>query len=666
MGKQQKRGRLKIFLGYAAGVGKTYSMLEAARRKCFDEHVDVVIGFALSHGRAETEKLLQGLETIPLLNVAYKGTTLRELNLDGIYQRAPELVIIDELAHTNPPNMRHMKRYIDVEELLDAGIDVYTTLNIQHLESYQDAIENAIGVKVRERIPDRILDEADEIELIDLPPEELLERLRQGKVYIPEQAERAIQQFFRIETLQLLREMALRKVAAIVDSDRSNIVPSNEKGQKKLQLEPRLLASIGPGPFSEQVIRVTKRLADMLKAPWYAVSVETPDNTYNEDPETKRRIGRLLELVEELGGRAFKIQGESISDALFQFSKDHQITQIVIGHSLRPWYQRLFSLSPVDQLISRDRSIDVYVISSANNMLVQSGNSNAKQSSETSLLWRARSFFLGAGDVQKKYCLDTIVYPLGIVFMLSMMLLPFSEYITIPQIATLYLLSSGIAATIFDIGGFYFYLIWSLAVLDILYISDMAKWLSHSEVIFFFMAVSCVGTIINRLTVKKKTLLKALGRQHSQLKQLYGVSQKLVKLTNVEEMVNMLSAHLEQLYGLYAIFVEPQDNSQFSLKTYGSLHRDSNCYELTENEKIAAKWALDHQEPAGVGTDTLPTSKAYWFPLAVSDRQIGAVALFSKSPQTISTRAALEHEKDNIEPYLHLLALSIDRAHATL
>lgn len=246
----ERRGRLKIFLGYAAGVGKTFSMLEGARQKK-NEGVDVVIGLAVTHGRKETERLLEGLEILPTAKVPYKGVELAELDVDGVLRRAPALVIVDELAHTNVPGSRHIKRYMDVEELLEAGIDVYTTLNIQHLESFQDSIEQATGVAVHERVPDRTLDEANEVELVDLAPEELLERLRQGKVYVPDQAARAIHKFFKKENLQLLREIALRKTAAIVDTGRGRVPGETMVAQVAPSFWPRSVRALLVNESSE-------------------------------------------------------------------------------------------------------------------------------------------------------------------------------------------------------------------------------------------------------------------------------------------------------------------------------------------------------------------------------------------------------------------------------
>src|SRR5512135_1995222 len=271
---QQKKGHLKIFLGYAAGVGKTYAMLEAAHQRK-EEGVDVVVGYVETHNRLETEALVQDLEVIPYQQVSYRNVHIPEMDIDAVLERKPQLVLVDELAHTNAPGSRHAKRFQDVEELLSAGINVYSTLNIQHLESLNDVVAQITGTKVRETIPDRVIDEVTDIELIDLPTDELLNRLKEGKVYIPEQASRAIEKFFRQGNLSALRELTMRRAAERVDDQMRSYMETRAIPGPWPAGE-RLLVCISPGTVSERLIRTTRRLADQLKAEWYAVYVETP------------------------------------------------------------------------------------------------------------------------------------------------------------------------------------------------------------------------------------------------------------------------------------------------------------------------------------------------------------------------------------------------------
>jgi two-component system sensor histidine kinase KdpD len=322
--QQQARGKLKIFLGYVAGVGKTYAMLEAAHQRQ-DEGLDVVAAYVETHGRAETEDLLQGLELIPRKQVEYRGVILPEMDIDAVLARHPHLALVDELAHTNAPGSRHPKRYLDVEELLAAGIDVYTTLNIQHLESLNDVVAQITEVTVRETVPDRLLDAATEIELIDLPPDELLQRLKEGKVYVPDQAARASQRFFRPGNLTALREMALRRAAARVDDQmraymRTRAIPGPWPAAD------RLLVCVSPSPLSERLVRTARRLADPLNAKWYALYVETPAHAHLKETD-RDRVARTLRLAEELGGKAVTKPGRRVAETVIDYAHRHNVTK---------------------------------------------------------------------------------------------------------------------------------------------------------------------------------------------------------------------------------------------------------------------------------------------------------------------------------------------------
>jgi len=354
------RGKLKIFLGYAAGVGKTYAMLEAAHQRKA-ESVDVVVGYVETHGRAETEALLQELEILPRKQISYRSITLPELDVDGVLARRPQLVLVDELAHTNAPGSRHPKRHQDVQEILDEGVDVYTTLNIQHLESLNDIVAQITGVTVRETVPDRVIDEADEIELIDLSPEMLLQRLKEGKVYVPNQAARAIQQFFRKGNLTALRELSMRRAADRVDEQMRDYMESRDILGPWPAGE-RLMVCVSSSPLGERLVRSARRLADGLKAEWFAVYVETPQDS-RLSPEKRRWITRTLNLAEQLGAKVVTIPGESVAATAIEYARAHNITKIIAGKPVRsPWREALHG-SVADKLIHSSGNIDVYVIS---------------------------------------------------------------------------------------------------------------------------------------------------------------------------------------------------------------------------------------------------------------------------------------------------------------
>ena len=357
--EEPTRGKLKIFLGYAAGVGKTYAMLEAAHQRQ-EQGLDVVIGYIETHERTDTKALLQGFEILPCRQVEYHEITLLELNVDAVISRHPQLVLVDEFAHTNAPGSRHPKRYLDVDDILEAGIDVYTTLNVQHLESLNDIVALVTGVVVRETVPDRVLDEASEIEVIDLPPDELLTRLQQGKVYVPDQAKRAIEKFFRKGNLSALREMSLRRAAERVDTQMRNYMRTRSIEGPWPAAE-RLLVCVSPSPLSERLVRTTRRLSDELNAEWFAVHMNLTSKP-EMNPEKIERVTKTMQLAEELGARTRVLTGRSIPEAVLAYAKRHNITKIVVGKPIHPRWLEYLSGSIVDKLIYASGSIDIYVI----------------------------------------------------------------------------------------------------------------------------------------------------------------------------------------------------------------------------------------------------------------------------------------------------------------
>src|SRR5713101_4027189 len=357
---RRRRGKLKVFFGAAAGVGKTYVMLEVAREQRADG-VDVLIGYVETHGRAETDALLEGLEVLPARSVEYSGTALREFDLDGALGRHPALILVDELAHTNAPGSRHAKRWQDVLELLDAGIDVYTTVNVQHVESLNDVVAKITGVVVRETVPDSVLEQADEVELIDLPPDDLLERFKDGKVYMPDQAQEAVRNFFRKGNLIALRELALRRTAERVDAQ-MRVYMREHAIAKVWPTTERLLVCVSPGPDSARLVRAAKRMAERLGAPWIAAYVETPAHL-RLPADARERVSQSLRLAEQLGAETVTLPGEKMSEALLAFARDRNVTKIVVGKPRRPLWKRILLGSIVDALVRGSGDIDIYVIS---------------------------------------------------------------------------------------------------------------------------------------------------------------------------------------------------------------------------------------------------------------------------------------------------------------
>ncbi|MDE2321371.1 MAG: sensor histidine kinase KdpD, partial [candidate division NC10 bacterium] len=359
---REKRGRLKVFLGAAAGVGKTYAMLEAAREQRV-EGVDVVAGWVETHGRPETEALLEGLKVLPPRRLEYRDATLVEFDLDGALARRPTVILVDELAHTNAPGTRHAKRWQDVMELLDAGIHVYTTLNVQHLESLNDVVTKITGTVVRETIPDSVIEQADEIELIDLPPDDLLQRLKEGKVYVPELAKEAIDNFFRKGNLTALRELALRRTADRVDAQMRAYM-SDQAIPTTWPVTERLMVLVSPSPHAAQTVRAAKRMAAALRAEWIAVYVETSAHARLNEAD-RRRVGETLRLAEALGAEAVTLSGvrANESEEVLRYAKARNVTKIILGKPSRSLWRRITAGSIVDALMRGSGDIDIYVIS---------------------------------------------------------------------------------------------------------------------------------------------------------------------------------------------------------------------------------------------------------------------------------------------------------------
>jgi len=357
--RQQQRGRLKIYLGYAAGVGKTWDMLhEGHRLKRLG--VDVVIGIVETHGRAETAALVDGLEQVPRRRIEYKGVTLEELDTEGILNRRPMICLVDELAHTNVPGSRNAKRYQDVEELLRAGINVITTVNIQHLESLYDIVERATGVKVKERVPDHVVAEADEIINVDISAEDLRERLEAGKIYPKERVERALANFFTQENLTHLRELALGEIAHALDRRRRKDQTETEEfgavGRIMVCLRSR-------SPHAELLLRKTSRLASRLNIPWYAIFIKTPRESIEKiDVTTLRRIENMQTMAVQLGGVLLEGKGADVVSTIATFCREYEITHVILGRSQRPWYSRIFGQSVLDRLLQVVPHVDVIVV----------------------------------------------------------------------------------------------------------------------------------------------------------------------------------------------------------------------------------------------------------------------------------------------------------------
>jgi len=620
-------GKLKIFLGYAAGVGKTYAMLEAAHQRKSQGH-DVVIGYIETHKRQETEDLVKGLEILPRRVIEYRGIHLEELNVDEILKRRPELVLVDEFAHTNVPGSRHPKRYQDVQDILNAGINVYTTLNVQHLESLNDVVAQVTGIKVQETIPDQVIDEASEIEVIDLPPEELMVRLKEGKVYIPEQAQRAIQKFFRQGNLSALREMSLRRAAERVD-DQMRIYMRTRAIQGPWPAGERLLVCVSPSPLSEKLVRTTRRLSDELKAEWFAVHVNNAANP-ELNPLNQERVAKTLDLAKSLGARTRILTGSSVADEIVAYARKHNINKIVVGKPIKPRWKELLSGSIVDQLIYSSGSIDIYVI-------------NAQSENKPVAIlktWRPHRPF-------RRYLISILLVILATLFgrFLTPQLEPVNlvmVYLMVTVICSVYLgRGPALLSSILGVLSFDFFLIppyFTFSVTD-------------TEYFITFGGLLIVSLVISSLTVKNKEQTEAAIQREAYTSALYTLGRDLTSATDLQQVLDIIINHAAQVFGKeIAIYLPVQKELKISAQ--------SAEFESEINEEAVAAWAFEHNQPAGLGTDTLPASKISCKPLTTSRGQIGVLAI---RPTDIKKFLSSE-QRQTLDAFAHQSALAVERA----
>jgi two-component system sensor histidine kinase KdpD len=627
--QRQARGRLKIFLGYAAGVGKTYAMLEAAHQRK-EEGIDLVVAYVETHGRAETEAMLQDLEVILRQQVEYRGIILPEMNTDAVLARCPQLALADELAHTNAPGSRYLKRYQDVEELLAHGIDVYTTLNVQHLESLNDVVAQITGVTVRETIPDRVIDETTELELIDLPPNELLQRLKEGKVYVPDQAARAIKRFFRVGNLTALRELTMRRAAERVD-DQMRAYMQTRAIPGPWPAKDHLLVCVSPSALAERLVRAARRLADKLDAEWSAVYVETHEHIRLSQAE-KERISRTLHLAEELGGKAITLPGRSTAEAVLNYARKHNVTKVIAGKPIRPRWYELLRGSVVDQIIRQSGPIDVYVISGmpGTGMPLETA---AWQPHHPWLRYLQSLLLVAAGTL-----LSDVVHPL------------FSA----TNLVMIYLLVVVIAAIYLGRGPSLLAAILSVLVFDFFFVPPhLTLAVSDTQYLLTFVALLVVGLVISNLTARTREQAVAAERREAQTAELYALSRDLAVAVDLDTIMQDTLTHISQTFGREVVVLLP-DASRHTVEP----HALSPGFTLNENELAVAVWAYKHGQPAGRGTDTLPAASVRYLPLKTAR---GTVGVLGVKPSGLDSRLSPD-QLHLLEAFASQAALAIERA----
>jgi two-component system, OmpR family, sensor histidine kinase KdpD len=622
-----RRGRLKIFLGYVAGVGKTYAMLEAAHQRR-EQGWDVVVGYVETHRRAETEELVAGLEVLPRKEIQYRSITLHELDADEVIKRRPQLVLVDEFAHTNAPGSRHPKRYQDVEDILDASIDVYTTLNIQHLESLNDIVAQVTGVVVRETIPDRVIDEASEIEVIDLPPDELLVRLQEGKVYIPEQASRAIEKFFRKGNLTALREMSLRRAAERVDDQMRSYMQTRAISGPWAAGE-RLLVCISPSPLAEKLIRTTRRLADELNAEWFAVYVEIASKPEN-NPGNRERIDQTLQLAEELGAKSMRLSGRSIQEAVLEYARKNNITKVVVGKPLKPRWQEILRGSVVDQLVYASGDIDVYVISARSEPgkpIVPAG-------------W------------QPHRPLSRYLMSISLVALATLLGVFVRGELEPTNLVMLYLMAVVLSAIILGRGPSLLAAIAGVLAFDFFLVPPyLTLAVNDTQYIITFVVFLVVSLVISSLTAQAREQAEAAIRRETQTSSLYNLGRDLTSATDLNHVLQIIITNIEQAFERKVAIFLPEDG-------HLKLFSNSPGFQPDENELAVAMWTYENHEPAGRGTDTLPAASIRCQPLRTSNGMVGVLGVRPSEKNNFLT----PEQRQTLAAFTNQAALAIERA----
>ncbi|MEO6679944.1 MAG: sensor histidine kinase KdpD, partial [Pseudomonas sp.] len=594
------RGRLKVFLGAAPGVGKTYAMLQAAHTQ-LRQGVKVLAGVVETHGRAETEALLGGLPQQPLVRSEYRGVMLEEMDLDGLISAKPKLVLVDELAHSNAPGSRHAKRWQDIQELLAAGIDVYTTVNVQHLESLNDQVRGITGVQVRETLPDWVLQEAYELLLIDLPPRELLERLRDGKVYVPEQARAAIDAFFTQTNLTALREMAMQTAAAQVDDDLAQ--GYRQLGQAAPAVRGRLLVGVDGDAQAERLVRHASRVAQRRHLPWSLVHV---DNGSVRDEQSRLRLQSAQQLAERLGGEVVLLRAGEVAKTLIQHAAERRASLVLVGQSRQRLRRRLFGGGLASRLLRDARGLEINVLDSDHE------EHQPRQRSPRSLVWF-------------DYALAVVATVLA-----SALAWAVASVLPLPNISLVFLAAVLLVAVRSSLGPALACAALSFLTYDFLFIPPNFSFSIQREedvltLLFFLLMAALTGN----LAARQRRQLQALRDTQEETTELLDLSRKLTAATDRQAVVSAAAQHLNGWSDLQLCLLNRDGQGGWKVETGGPL-------EFSEAERAAADWAWQHDQPAGAGTGTLPFGRWWWWPLSVEDGPLGLLGVCAKEGQTLS------------------------------
>lgn len=633
-----RRGKLRIFFGGSAGVGKTYSMLEAAHN-ARAAGVDLVVGYVEPHGRIETESLLEGLEQLPTLPVQYRGITRREFDLDAALKRRPSILLVDELAHSNliegDPPPRHAKRWQDIEELLEAGIDVWTTVNVQHLESLNDLVAQITGVRQRETIPDRIFDEADEVELIDLPPDDLLNRLKAGKVYLEEQARTAIDRFFRKSNLIALRELSLRRMADRVDAS-ARAAMAIDRTSRAWMARDRILVAVGPDDQAEQVVRAGKRLADALDAPWSVVYVETPELQRLSQQERNRRID-LLRLGESLGAETVTLDGPTAARTLLEYASTRNATRIVVGVPKRRGWRAWMRPSTTTELASKARGFDVLTVGAM------------EDRSEPQRLNRR-------DEAQSTWPVHWDRYGWAVAITAVCTLIAYAMYRTFAptNLVMVYMLGSAIAGLRFGRGPAVLSAVMNVLAFDFCFVPPRFSFsVMDAEYLVTFAVMLIVTLVIANLMASVRQQTRVAGARERRTFLLYAMSRELAAMRGTDAIARVAVRHVAEVFQCTAVVLLPDDAGKLYLPRVAP-----ETGSLVGADLSIAQWVLDHGRRAGLGSDTLPAAPALYLPLSSEDHQLGVLAVLPANAR----RVLLPEQRHLLETFAGQIGIAVERA----
>ncbi|ESQ82694.1 hypothetical protein AEAC466_16270 [Asticcacaulis sp. AC466] len=593
-----RRGRLKVFFGASAGVGKTYAMLSEARLRLRDG-VDVVSGVIEHHGRRETQALMEGIPVLPMLEIDHRGIRLTEFDLDGVLARRPGLVLVDEFAHTNAPGSRHPKRWQDVEELLDNGIDVYTTLNVQHLESVNDQVARLTGVWVRETVPDTIFEAADDIALVDIPSDELLKRLADGKVYVAEGANtRAAENFFKKSNLLVLREMALRRTAERVDAQSDEL--NAAMGQNEAQLGHKIMLLIGPDPLSTRLIRHAKRMAARGRAPWFAVYLQSDRHeTLNE--KSRARVEQYLRLAENLGAQVVRLSGAQPARDILTYARQNGFTRIMVGHRRIRWWLKPFRTAFAQQLIENSDGIEISVING--DVAPYSVTENVASSLRPFI---ARPIDYGVASAA--------------VALATLAGLPFRDKTPSDNLTMLYLTAVVIVAARLGLGPSVVASILSVPAFNFFFAEPYYTFNfydSYYYITFVFMLVTSL--VVGSLTARLSRHARQVSERERETQILYGLTRALSSVRGVDRICEVAISHLSAPYNLaVSLFVDSPEG-------LGCIPKSAGPEDM--KEMSAVRWVATNTQMAGRDTDTLPSASGLYLPLQAENETLGVMGL---------------------------------------